>query len=155
MNAGLAAAPEIASQVDVILQYSQHWFRDHGFGLWIISARDADRPLGWVGLRPGEDPATPELLYGLAPESRGLGYATEASATVLDWLFAVDRHAGAWAATHRGNPASIRVLERLRMRCVGSERLDGVDSLLYRITRQEWLAGGATGPAPAPDRALP
>lgn len=144
MSAGATVVPNAQSRVDTILQYSQLWFAQHGFGLWIISAMDADDPLGWVGLRPGEDPTSPELLYGLAPSAQGHGYATEASATILKWLFAQERFAGAWAATVRSNPASVRVLERLRMRCVGSVELDGVDSLVYRITKPEWIAAGAT-----------
>ena len=143
MNASPTVGPDAQSRIDAILQYSQLWFAEHGFGLWIISAMDADEPLGWVGLRPGEDPAKPELLYGLAPSAQGHGYATEASATILNWLFAQERFAGAWAATVRSNPASVRVLERLRMRCVGSEELDGVNSLVYRITKPEWIAAEA------------
>jgi len=144
MSATPTVVSDVQARIDGILKFSQHWFAEHGFGLWIICILGTDDPLGWAGLRPGEDPATPELLYGLAPSAQGRGYATEASAAILDWLFAQERFSAAWAATTRSNGASVRVLERLRMHCTGSEELDGVHSLVYRITKQEWIAGGAT-----------
>ena len=144
MSADAVTGPEAQRRIEALLTFSQLWFAEHGSGLWIIAALDTADPLGWAGLRPGEDPAWPELLYGLAPSAQGRGYATEASATVLDWLFSQERFVGAWAATTQSNSASVRVLERLRMRYTGSEKLDGVHSLIYRIAKQEWIAGGAT-----------
>ena len=127
-------------RVDWILASSLEWFAEHGFGLWVIHPAGQETPIGWAGLRPGVDPSTPELLYGLARDARGRGYATEASTAILTWLFERPRFTGAWAATTRDNPASRRVLERLGMRLKGVEELDGVESLVYRVSRAEWLA---------------
>jgi len=123
-STGLA---DIQPRVDGIIASSLEWFSEHGFGLWVLHPA-------------GSDPSTPELLYGLARDARGRGYATEASTAILAWLFERPRFTGAWAATTRDNPASRRVLQRLGMRLTGVEELDGVESLVYRVSRAEWLA---------------
>ncbi|MCL4865372.1 MAG: GNAT family N-acetyltransferase [Gemmatimonadales bacterium] len=136
-STGLA---DIQPRVDGIIASSLEWFSEHGFGLWVLHPAGQETPIGWAGLRPGSDPSTPELLYGLARDARGRGYATEASTAILAWLFERPRFTGAWAATTRDNPASRRVLGRLGMRLTGVEELDGVESLVYRVSRAEWLA---------------
>ena len=88
----------------------------------------------------------PELLYGIAPSAQGPWLLRRmASATILNWLFAQERVRGGHGPPPSGaTPASVRVLERLRMLDATSsdENSHGVDSLVYRITRWDmdcWL----------------
>ena len=53
MDAGTTVGPDAQPRIDAILQYSQLWFAEHGYGLWIISAMDAEDPLGWGRVRTG------------------------------------------------------------------------------------------------------
>ena len=68
--------------------------------------------LGVVGLRRGDDPAVQALGYWVGPPAWGLGYASEAVATVLDAVFAAGL-AAVEAAVYADNPASRRVLDKL------------------------------------------
>jgi ribosomal-protein-alanine N-acetyltransferase len=66
-------------------------FTAAGYGLWLISERQAAGPAemaGTAGLRPLEDLGL-EIIWSLAPAVWGRGYATEAARAVLD--YALDR----------------------------------------------------------------
>ena len=108
-------------------------FKRDGFGLWLVSHEG--RPVGFVGLRPRESALEPELYYGLAPEARGHGIATEAADVVLAWLFAKPEVRGVWAVTDPTNLASCRVLERLGMKLESEGEFDGMPSRVYRRMR--------------------
>lgn len=95
-----------------------------------------------------------EIGYTLAREHWGHGYATEASAAVVEYLFeqvGVTRIAG---TLHPENLASAMVLERLGFTHEGHTRLsywvgdDNSDDWIYGLTRPEWEAwrDRASGP---------
>lgn len=98
-----------------------------------------------VGLR-SRDHRQVEVGYGLLPEERGLGYATEAAAAMVDLAFtALDAHRVAGRLDAR-NIDSARVLERLGMRFEGTFRGnefvkgEWTDEAIYAITEDEWRA---------------
>jgi RimJ/RimL family protein N-acetyltransferase len=68
--------------------------------------------------------------YGIVPEYRGRGLATEAAAAVLDWA---ERHGvDVYASIRPPNPASVRVLEKIGMRLVDSYRDEDGQRDIYR-----------------------
>lgn len=69
--------------------------------------------LGVVSLRTGGDAAVPTLGYWVGPPAWGLGYATEAVATVLDAAFADAAIAAVETTVYTDNAASARVLEKM------------------------------------------
>src|ERR1700761_6852128 len=66
------------SRTEPFLDDSLTWWTAYGYGLWIVDRKDVGVPLGWCGLRPGDRPQQPELMYGFASRHRGQGFATEA-----------------------------------------------------------------------------
>jgi RimJ/RimL family protein N-acetyltransferase len=92
----------------------------------------------YLGLQILEDGPEVELGYKLGPEYRGRGYATEAGRAWLAYGFetlGLDRIvAVAWPE----NAASWRVMEKLGMTRVGPGHHYGHETLLYRITREEF-----------------
>ena len=85
-----------------------------------------------------------EIGYGLLPEARGRGYATEAASAMVDLAFtALGAHRVAGRLDAR-NLDSARVLERIGMRFEGtfkdSELVKGewTDEAVYAITEDEW-----------------
>ncbi len=54
-----------------------------GAGMWTMTARDADAPLGWIYLWTEMGDAEPELGWVLVPEAEGQGFASEAARAVL------------------------------------------------------------------------
>ncbi|MGE0812543.1 MAG: GNAT family N-acetyltransferase [Vicinamibacterales bacterium] len=126
--------PERAREV---LQAGTRDFRERHYGLWGIHEGPADALAGFVGCRPwltGE----PELVYGLRPAWWHRGFATEASQAVLAYVFETLGHPSAVAATDPPNAASIRVMERLGMTLDWRGEVHGLDTLVYRVSRERW-----------------
>ena len=67
---------------------------------------------GTAGLRPLEDLGL-EIIWSLAPEAQGRGYATEAARAVLDYALGPLGLPEVLAEIDEGNTASARVAERL------------------------------------------
>lgn len=91
-----------------------------GYGPWALRLLNPGpeapgRVIGWCGFTdPHREDEDPEILYGLAAELRGQGFATEAAEASLDWLFANTDAGGAAAViSARLNPGSVRVTEKL------------------------------------------
>jgi RimJ/RimL family protein N-acetyltransferase len=65
-----------------------HW-SDHGFGLWMLTARDDVRPIGVAVLRHLEVDGADEVEvgYGFLPECWGQGLATEIATACLAFGF--------------------------------------------------------------------
>jgi GNAT superfamily N-acetyltransferase len=84
---------------------------------WAVVLRDGGDVAGFCGffVRPVKGTT---MGYGIAPEYRGHGLATEAAAAVLDW--AERNGVDFYASVRPPNPASVRVLEKVGMRLVDS-----------------------------------
>src|SRR5262249_32940887 len=79
-----------------------------------VALRDGDVLIGDCGLHALADPADEvEIGFTLAPEHQGRGYASEAVACLLDYVFGRLGKSGATAITDVRNARSIAVLERL------------------------------------------
>jgi ribosomal-protein-alanine N-acetyltransferase len=100
------------------------WGR-HGHRLLV--ERATGLVVGGAGLFPDGDGGL-ELGYGVVASRRGRGYATEA-ARALAGLALADGVPRVVAGVEPGNPASVRVLERIGMHRTGSA--DGADR--YRL----------------------
>jgi len=101
--------------------------------------------IGWAGLGPLEfAPGRIELYYGLAEARWGKGLAPEAARGVLDFGFRSLCLPEIVAVVNPENNASVRVLEKLGIRC--REVVRGLQAdqafyegfLLYSLTRQEY-----------------
>jgi len=138
-----APDPTREERIRALLAANAVAFAVHGFGLWLVLADG--RAAGFVGLRPREWASEPELFYGLAPDARGRGFATEAARAVIDLLFTAPGVTGAWAVTDPPNLASCRVLERLGMRLELEGEFDGKPSRVYRLRRPRGTGPGAAG----------
>jgi RimJ/RimL family protein N-acetyltransferase len=124
-------------------------------GSWInlgVEVRDAGVLIGEVGLAMlSVVHAHCEIGYVFDPVYSGMGYATEASAVLVELAFSV---LGAHRVSGRldaRNDASARVLERLGMRREGqlveNEFVKGewTDEVIFAVLEEEWRA--ARGPA--------
>lgn len=124
---------------------------EHGHCFWAMVRREDDRVIGWCGAIRGSAPpirGMAEIGWRMARYAWGQGYATEAAAATLDWLFANRDDDAAWAITTPANRGSRAVMERLGMTYLPELDFDhpGIaadDPLLrhvtYRIGREEWL----------------
>lgn len=85
------------------------------YGLWMVFEKGQDELVGFTGYWPFFDPPQIQLIYGLAPDVWGKGYATEMGKAMIEYGF--ERHGlkEIIAATDPPNRASRRVMERLGM----------------------------------------
>ncbi len=91
-----------------------HW-ADHDFGMWVVEDRATRAFAGECGLRWLEDGSEVELSYGLYPQFRGRGLATEAAAAALEFGTRVLGLERIVALSRGDNEISHRVLEKLGM----------------------------------------
>jgi RimJ/RimL family protein N-acetyltransferase/uncharacterized protein YndB with AHSA1/START domain len=103
-------------------------YDDVRFGPWGVEVLDGPGLIGVVGLSRShlEVPFAPcvEIVWRLAPEHWGRGYATEAARAALDYGFAVLGLSEILSWTTPANQASRRVMEKLGMTRDPSEDFD-------------------------------
>ena len=138
-------------QVAATIVRMQRIEAEHGHCFWAMVRQEDNRLIGWCGaIRGSVDPimGQAEIGWRMARDCWGHGYATEAAAATLDWLFANRPDEAAWAITTPANRGSRAVMERLGMTYLPELDFDhpGIpadDPLLrhvtYRIRREQWL----------------
>lgn len=126
-----------------VLRATEVHFRERRFGLWGLHLHAAAGGgalhglAGFAGCRPWAT-GEPELIYGLHPSWWGQGLATEASEAVLAHVFGTLGHPLVFAAADPPNVASIRVMERLGMTFDRRTDMHGLDTVVYRLSRERW-----------------
>jgi RimJ/RimL family protein N-acetyltransferase len=103
---------------------------DRALTPWAIVLRDGGAVVGFCGffVRPLKGTT---LGYAIVSQYRGSGLATEAAGAVLGWA---ERHGiDVYASIRPPNPASVRVLGKIRMRLVDSYVDDDGQRDIYRL----------------------
>jgi ribosomal-protein-alanine N-acetyltransferase len=128
----------------VSLDQSRQWLEESSagfvarrFGLWGVHARATVALIGFCGCRDWPT-GEPELMYGLLRPWWHQGLATEAAWAVLAHVFETLGHPVVMAATDPPNVASVRVMERLGMAFHERREMHGLDTLIYRLSRERW-----------------
>jgi ribosomal-protein-alanine N-acetyltransferase len=103
---------------------------------WFALERNTRTLIGDLGFKGRPDfSGTIELGYGLLPQFRGMGYATEAAHALLDWAFRQPKVARVVAECEVENIASSGVLRKLGMQNLGRD-----DTLFkWEIKLKQWL----------------
>jgi RimJ/RimL family protein N-acetyltransferase len=89
-----------------------------GFGVWVVARTDPRIVVGSAGFIAPPDRGEVELGYGIHPDHRNAGYATEAAVALVGWALGRDGVTRVIAECDEDNAASIRVLEKAGMRRV-------------------------------------
>ena len=109
---------------------------------WFFIERKNGTKIGWVARYLIGSQIT--VGFGVAPNERRKGYATEATTIIVDHLFLTNSIVRVQADTSAENKASQRVLEKVGFQKEGAIRSHFFgtgkwrDSLLYSILRDEW-----------------
>jgi len=125
--------PTSTDRISKLVENQVSWWTEYSYGLWLIILPTTETLVGWCGLRPGNSPVEPELLFGLAAADRRRGIATEAVRAVLANVFALPKIQSVWAATSENNFASAAVMKRAGMSFEVQQELDGASMVLYRV----------------------
>jgi RimJ/RimL family protein N-acetyltransferase len=111
-----------------------------GFGPFALVERASGSVVGWAGMQQLPGYPLIETLFALQPPSWGRGFATEATAALLDVSFGRLRIDEVVATVDPRNDASIRVLEKCGFTISGPIRhkLVPADGLLYRCSAKDF-----------------
>ena len=88
-------------------------YKEHGFGLWLVSQKESNKPIGMCGLIKRDYLAEVDIGFALMPDYAGLGYGYEiASATLTHSrnILLIDKVV---AITDANNASSIKLLNKL------------------------------------------
>ena len=107
-----------------------HWHL-RGFGPWILEEKTSSRIAGQCGLWFPDGWGDVEVGYGIMPEFRGKGYASEAAARVRNYGYREKGIARLVSYIDPGNSASLRVAEKLGARLDGEFLLHGKAHQVY------------------------
>jgi [ribosomal protein S5]-alanine N-acetyltransferase len=122
------------------------WPQGRGLTLAIARRDTPDALVGSVSLRRFARDRRAELGYWLGADTWGLGYATEATAAIVDLGFRELGLERIYAQVIAGNDASCRVLDKLAMVNEGIRRNHVrkgkrlCDVVMYGLLRDEWRA---------------
>jgi RimJ/RimL family protein N-acetyltransferase len=120
-------------------------FEIRGYGLWALEEKSGGAFVGFGGLWFPHGWSDVEVGYGIAPEHRGKGFATEAAAAARDYGYGrlgLDRVV---SYIQPDNRASIRVAEKLGARPSGSFLMKDLPHTVYLHTNTE-IKGAKTWP---------
>ena len=118
---------------------SGHWAL-HGFGMFVVEEKESGSYVGRVG--PWSPPGWPgfEVGWGIAREFRGKGYAVEAAAASIDWVFASFETDEIIHCIESVNAPSQRVARRLGAKKDREIDLFGRPADIWITTRSLWAA---------------
>jgi [ribosomal protein S5]-alanine N-acetyltransferase len=118
-------------------------FERYGFGLWV--AEEADRLLGFCGLRPLDHGPDVEVLYGISPSRWGEGLATEVALAMVRYGFEEAGLERILGIADTENAPSRRVLEKIGMTFEEHVIHEDCEEAHYSIQREEFRPSAAPG----------
>lgn len=120
-----------------IMAINEEKFDKENWGLWKITTKNDNAYSGFAGLWQFFNEDQPQLIFGLLPVKKGLGYATEASIAILDYAFTHLNYRYLTASFDTINVASEKVCQRIRMVREGERKLNSRMTTFYRIERPQ------------------
>ena len=121
-----------------VIETSSRLFDERGFGLWALCRHGCHDLLRFAGYQFFRSPPELELVFGVASNHWGQGFATEAARAVIQYGFEVLGFDDIAASTDSPNAASLRVLGKLGMRLQRRAVVDALDTCFYSLMREDW-----------------
>jgi RimJ/RimL family protein N-acetyltransferase len=122
-------APSDPGEVPGWLTDGIHQLRRDGTGVHLMMLdRAAGQIVGSIGVFHADwGVRSAEIGYGVGPDERGKGYATEALGAVARWVLTEAGIQRAWLTANTDNIASVRVAEKAGFRQEGTLRRAGLE----------------------------
>jgi RimJ/RimL family protein N-acetyltransferase len=122
-------APSDPDEVAGWLAEGAHRLREYGTGVHLMMLdRAVGQIVGSIGLFHADwEVRSVEIGYGVRPDERGKGYATEALGAVARWALTEGGVQRAWLTANTDNVASVRVAEKAGFRREGTLRRTGLE----------------------------
>lgn len=101
------------------LQFYINLQKEKGFSPYIVAIKESGKVIGVCGFNPPNDGYDAEIMYHLAKDYWGRGYATEAAQACIDYARRHTKISRLGASIDPENGASRNVLEKLGFKCIG------------------------------------
>ncbi|MFN8248701.1 MAG: GNAT family N-acetyltransferase [Ferruginibacter sp.] len=91
-------------------------YQVNGFGLWLVSLKEKNRPIGMCGIIRREELDHPDIGFALLPEFAGQGYGFEIASATMSYAkhyLQLDKIVG---ITTPDNEYSIKLLQKLGLK---------------------------------------
>ncbi len=111
-------------------------YEQHGFGMFLVRARDGGEPLGMCGLVKREQFDDPDVGFAFLRRHWAQGYALESARAILDFGKKQLGLPRIIAVVDPKNSASVRLIEKLGLGFEAMVRMDG-DSFDIRMYATE------------------
>lgn len=133
LEGGALSASEARAKLEALIALQQA----HGFSKLALIQRGDQRLIGYCGfgLELIDGRPLPEFGYRLLPDARGRGLATEAARAILAVAFTRMGMSRVHAIVEEDNALSLRVMEKLGMKCQRRVYFHGREWLLFRLDR--------------------
>lgn len=111
----------------------------NGLGNFIVVHKDFGKPIGSCGLYKRDNLEYPDIGFAFLPEYLGKGYGYEAASAMLEYALTDLKLEKVLGFTVDYNVASIKLLEKLGLKNVGTFQLEDDDEelLLFQITKEK------------------
>lgn len=120
-----------------ILEKNQWLFATEEYGLWSVRELGSPVLLGFAGFWHFREPPELEIILGFAADVWGRGYAQESGRALIDYAFQKLGFIEVRGSCDAPNQRSRRMMERLDMTLERQEVVGGLDTVFYRIARNE------------------
>jgi ribosomal-protein-alanine N-acetyltransferase len=105
-------------------------YRERGYGGYLVELKETGEPVGMCGLFKRDVFDHPDIGFAFLPAHYGKGYGFEAANAVLKYALEELRLPKVLGITLPSNTGSIRLLEKIGLRCTGKVRMPGDDEEL-------------------------
>jgi ribosomal-protein-alanine N-acetyltransferase len=127
---------EMGPHIEMYLQELKEDSSLLGWGVWFVIDNVNNTVIGDIGFKGKPDSENNvEIGYGIVPSVQDKGYATEAVRKIIQWAFSYENVNKVAAECLNDNVPSIKVLEKLQMKRIGSEN----NMLKWQLEKQYFL----------------
>jgi RimJ/RimL family protein N-acetyltransferase len=111
-------------------------YEQRGYGTSAVVEKESGTFIGFCGVVRAPDKDFDEIIYAFSRDTWGKGYATEAAAAMLDYVFVISELSEIYATIHAKNEASLKMMAKLKMEYQKTEiEEDGIGTAYYLIRR--------------------
>src|SRR5215510_2448484 len=90
-------------------------YEQRGYGTSAVIEKESGKFIGFCGVVRAPDKDFDDIVYAFSRDTWGKGYATEAAAATLNYVFGISELSEIYATIHAKNEASIKMMAKLKM----------------------------------------
>jgi ribosomal-protein-alanine N-acetyltransferase len=124
-------------QIKEFVETSMLLFKDKNYGLWLVTLKETNEAIGFVGLWHFFEENQPQLLYAIGPNYIRQGFAKEASSEVIKYAFKNLNFEYLEASCDTPNTSSLNTAASIGMKKIKDEILEGKAITFFRINKYE------------------